>query len=800
MGNYNQEELRALLEKNQIEDLILCLKEIFSDTDGNESLDALTNIYARYNRMEKDRNLKNIISYEFYNQELNNIVNGLNQLIRGLPSSFRGINFRPIPKPPYCFGRDAEIERIEALLTGKLPTAIHISGAPGCGKTTLSLTMLHQERIIDRYQSRRFFVRCEHVYSYETLLIEIQKSIGLKPAINLEDQVYQAINEEPLLLLLDNIENFIHNAPGDMDHFLEKLSGMYGLAIIVTTREGTPPFGLHWQLVPPLHALEKKYAKELFLKVSNYRFTADSEIEELIDLVDGHPLSVYLIAKRAIYSIDLKRLVQQWNEQGGILFEPKEARVNKFEKSIGLALQNPNISEEGKTVFTILSGLPEGVADDDINYIAPNFGKQGVKELLSAGLAFQTNERIRLLSPIREFANKINTSQQDQFKHANKHYLSLILDLRNNGNKIERQFYKKITDEWRNIVTSIERILKGNSDLLKACQAATVMGNLFLMRGLANPTELLEKVINATTKSQTKIKPVFGDLHLILARINFNFLDFSKAREQLKLALNCYNQLDYSEGSIMCNILEGEIEMAYSEYSKAKKLFAISRISSKDKKFSLGIAYSTFGLGNAHYKLAAFDVAEKSYQEAKIFFESSGDLSGDASCSKGLGDVFTQKKKYITAKEYYRLAIKTYDKIGALMGIANCKLALGDVCYLLYELQSSEDYYREALDLYQKMKIVMGQAGCYYGLAEIAYHRTHYGSAEEYCKNANSLYAQVNSQIGIAACLTLKGNIASKFGKNDDALMNYLQAEGLYRSMKDTKSADLCKNKITSME
>ena len=98
------------------------------------------------------------------------------------------------------------------------------------------------------------------------------------------------------------------------------------------------------------------------------------------------------------------------------------------------------------------------------------------------------------------------------------------------------------------------------------------------------------------------------------------------------------------------------------------------------------------------------------------------------------------------------------------------------------------------------MKIVMGQAGCYYGLAEIAYHRTHYGSAEEYCKNANSLYAQVNSQIGIAACLTLKGNIASKFGKNDDALMNYLQAEGLYRSMKDTKSADLCKNKITSME
>lgn len=94
-----------------------------------------------------------------------------------------------LPARTRCFGRDQELmEFVATLLTDK-PEPTPILGPPGIGKTNLSLTALHDERVAARYGARRFFVRCDGVCSRTDLAATIARSLGLPLAPDIESAV-----------------------------------------------------------------------------------------------------------------------------------------------------------------------------------------------------------------------------------------------------------------------------------------------------------------------------------------------------------------------------------------------------------------------------------------------------------------------------------------------------------------------------------------------------------------------------------------------------------------------------------
>src|SRR3978361_642499 len=86
------------------------------------------------------------------------------------------------------FGRDAEKETILGALLNNTPAHVAILGCGGIGKTTLALTVLHDEQVIAKYGSEcRYFVSCEGVTASNELLFELANALGIPVADRKED-------------------------------------------------------------------------------------------------------------------------------------------------------------------------------------------------------------------------------------------------------------------------------------------------------------------------------------------------------------------------------------------------------------------------------------------------------------------------------------------------------------------------------------------------------------------------------------------------------------------------------------
>src|SRR5215213_5859959 len=95
-----------------------------------------------------------------------------------------------LPAPPRCFGRAEQVEDLAATLCTDPPPPTPILGPPGVGKTTITLTALHDRRVVEKYGARRYFVRCDGAKSRDALVGEIITALGIEPGPNLEERIF----------------------------------------------------------------------------------------------------------------------------------------------------------------------------------------------------------------------------------------------------------------------------------------------------------------------------------------------------------------------------------------------------------------------------------------------------------------------------------------------------------------------------------------------------------------------------------------------------------------------------------
>jgi len=507
-----------------------------------------------------------------------------------------------------------------------------------------------------------------------------------------------------------------------------------GLSPVVTLR-GVPPSVPGAVVIDDLPKLEPGPARDAFLAISGDVFSDDLDLPHLLEALDGHALSIRLVAAQAVGLPSLAGLRQSWEEaHAEILKNPgeKESRLTSVRASLALSLSSRRMNEMplARRLLAIIAFLPGGLAEEDVRSLLGDRGTLTSPRANDAVTCLhqlrlverRADSRLRMLTPLRESVRvDVQTLGTDQDRLISR-YLAIAAKGRSAG-----------TTTWDNVRVEVEAEAANLDPVcLLAAEAGftnrkiqTALGGLAEFHRATGRGSVQSLGIVAQRLSHEQFPGFFADCLWSLGAIASSHSDFDTARTLYDEALSLYRRVDDVVGEASCIRSFGEIAQMRSE----------------------------------------LDTAGAHYDEALAAFRRKRHVVGEAYCIFGLGDIARMRSEYDIASTFYDEALGLFRRVGNVNGEANCICCLGSIAFSCSDHESAWTRYDEALGLNRRIGDVIGEANCIFGLGEIARMRSDHGTAGTRYDEALGLYRR-RGDVGSEARATIcRGQARQKSGE-----------------------------------
>ncbi len=595
-----------------------------------------------------------------------------------LDAAIRCINDHE-PKPE-IFGREGEVETIvAALLAGK---PVMVAGGPGMGKTAVGTVALYDPRVAARFGRRRIFASLEAATEPRAILAKLVEALGLPPTgdeATLLRIIEANATERPFAAILDNAETVLDIDRVQAERLLNLLVHTHGLSLVVTIR-GVSPLVSGAVLIDDLPKLAAGADRKAFVAVAGAHFDDDPDLFHLLDALDGHALSIHLVAAQAIGSPSLKGLRESWDEAHAEILRmsgESESRLTSVRASLALSLntRRMRLTPMARRLLALLAYLPGGLAEADVRSVVGERGTLTKSRANDAVVCLRQlrlverrpDQRLRMLTPLRECV-KSDVSPLDVDRHRFiEWYLALAAKARTIGSR-EWELHRDVIDaECDNLDSVCELAIKTN---IAHRQLDDALGGL-------------------------------TEFHYLSGRGTLGSLDFALARLRSKppshLTANCIRRL-------------GRIARARSDHDIARTRYEEALALHRRIGDVVGEANCILSLG--HLARVRFDhePARTRYEEALALYRRIGNVVGEANCIQGLGDLAHARSDHETARTRYEEALALHRRIGDLVGEANCIQGLGELARVRSDYEGARARYEEALVLYRRIGNRGGEA------------------------------------------------------------------------------------------
>jgi predicted ATPase/DNA-binding SARP family transcriptional activator len=698
----------------------------------------------------------------------------------------------PYQSTPFI-GRIQELDRLSAALADSACRLLTITGPGGMGKSRLAIEAARQQ--VAHFEHGSCFVPLASLQSTQLLAHTIASSlqISFTKDGSPEEQLLNFLIDKELLLVLDNFEHLLEQAP-----LLNRvLSQAPRLKILVTSRERLNVSGewllslegLSYPSRQDDQLLEEYSAIQLFLQTARQAAVGFDLLPEerpalvkICQLVDGTPLGIELAAAW-VRMLSLGEIAGELENSLDALVSTRQEMPERHQTLGAVCAHSWNLLPPAeKELFPKLSVFRGSFSRHAAQTIAgASLGM--LASLMDRSLLRRTQTgRYSLHEFLRQFGReklKENPVEEERLLDAHStYYLRLLSDrkielLGRRQKEVVAEFVRELDNIHSAWARAVER---DRFDLLDGAAICIYFLSIIENRlqegedafGIA--VSRLEAILNVEPEPNRERSLILGRLLVYQAALSTMTLHKDVYEKQWAKARQIFESLDEQYEMARAVILTyngyGRLFLINDPIVLEKTLSETLQVL-KDAHDLYGVANCLICLADISYYQGKNDEAKRYTRESMKVSEEMGNPEGVADALYYLGELYHWTGDMDDALKYQRAALEMYQQSGYQMDIERTCNSLGYIERLLGDLDKAEEHHQTALTIDRQLNHQEGMSGSLDNLGLVALDRGDYGSAVHYAEEALA----IRRRLGIAGLISVStervGNAYRMLGQYD---------------------------------